>query len=276
MRAKLLILLASLLFLSCKTVEQRLCPPNHQLCLDEELGSDGSFFRCVPVGEACHKPPQTIPSPSPSPEPEPSATPIPEPTPSPTPVPTPTPSPSPSPTPVPSPTPTPSGAPPLTESGNFPVLSFCPAWFANAVSEVGISVLTQRKCMGRDAPPDCTLTVMSATEKSVKPFCEHSCYDEAGRYSLANCRNKCETVRVCQQPEFVNGNGGIKMLISSPEWGNVFGDCDKQTAEGPFPDNRRNFLCHDRAENRGGVTQAKACEPDGSKCGPVATYRSLP
>lgn len=189
------------------------------------------------------------------------------------------PTPCPSPTPVPSPTPSPSGAPPLTESGNFPVdylARECRAGRIDPVTEVGISVLTQRKCAGRDAPPDCTLTVLSATEKSVKPYCEHSCYDEAGRYALGNCRLKCETLRECQQPEFVNGNSGIQMLISSPEWGNVFGDCDKTTAEGTFPDNRRNFLCHDRAENRAGVTQAKACEPTGSKCGPTITFRSLP
>jgi len=147
----------------------------------------------------------------------------------------------------------------------MPPDNVCPAWFHDAVSYVGISVLTQRKCTGKDAPADCTLTVLNATEKSVKPYCPH-----------APDRLQCETWRPCQQPSVVNGNGGIKMLISSPAWGNVFGDCDKQTTEGTFPDPRLNFLCHDRAENRGGETRAQACEPDGSKCGPVATYRSLP
>lgn len=147
----------------------------------------------------------------------------------------------------------------------MPAEGVCPAHFANAVAFVGINVLTQRKCAGRDAPPDCTLTVLNATEKSRKPFCPH-----------APDRLECEAWRPCQQPAIVNGNSGVQMLIASPAWGDTFGDCDKQTTEGSFPDPRLNFLCHDRAENRPGVTRYKACEPDGSRCGPVKEFRSLP
>lgn len=179
-----------------------------------------------------------------------------------------TPCPSPTPGPTPSPQPAPSGAPPIDPvTGNYPMPpeGVCPAWFADAVSHVGISVLTQRKCQGRDAPPDCTVTVLNATEKSAKPFCPH-----------APDRLQCETWRPCQQPPVVNGNSGIQMLIAHPDWNNEFGACDKRSVEGPFPDPRSNFLCHDRAENRGGVTRAKACEPDGTRCGAVIEYRSLP
>lgn len=176
-----------------------------------------------------------------------------------------------------SPAPIPTGAPPLTESGNFPVppSGVCPTWFANARSEIGIGVLQQRKCTGRDAPPDCTITKLNATEKSIKPYCEHSCYDEQGRYALSNCRLKCELLKACQAPEHVNGNSGIQMRIFHDDWGH-YGDCDKQTAEGTFPDTRLNHLCHDRAENRQGQTFARACAEDGTQCGPTTTYRSLP
>ena len=92
---------------NCKTIEQKLCPSDTQLCLDEHPGADGSYFRCAPRGEPCHQPPQTIPSPSPSPEPSPAPSPSETPEPSPSPVPSPGPIvPTPG-TPVPSPSPSP-------------------------------------------------------------------------------------------------------------------------------------------------------------------------
>lgn len=176
----------------------------------------------------------------------------------------PTPQPSPS---VPVPSPLPSNAPPLTESGNLPLgylRSLCATGFS-PTHEVGISVLSRRECAGE---PNCEVVNLNATEKSVKPYCEHSCYDESGRYSLANCRSTCETLRECQQPEFVSGNSGVVMEI----WGSVErGACDKRTADCDLPDCRRNFICHDRVVNRG-KTFCQACMPDGSKCGPVKDY----
>lgn len=156
----------------------------------------------------------------------------------------------------------------------MPPPGVCPPWFADALSEYGIDVLMQRKCIGRDAPADCTVTKLNATGKSVKPYCEHSCYDELGRYSLANCRLKCELLRACQAPEHVNGNTGIQMVIWGPEVER--GACDKETTVCDFEDCRVNHLCHDRAENRRSETHAQACAEDGTKCGPAKTYRSLP
>lgn len=77
-----------------------------------------------------------------------------------------------------SPAPPPPNAPPLTESGNLPI-DYLRALCAGALGfspthEVGISVLSQRACAGES---DCVVTNLHATEKSVKPYCEHSCYD---------------------------------------------------------------------------------------------------
>lgn len=181
------------------------------------------------------------------------------------------PSPSPAVTPKPSPVPLPSGPPVYTESGNLPVpylRAKCARGFS-PTHEVGISVLSQRECSGE---PGCRVVNLHATEKSAKPYCEHSCYDEEGRYSLSNCRFLCETLRECQQPEFVTSNTGIKLDISHPDWNSQWGDCDKRTADCSLPDCRRNFICHDRVVNRSGPTMARACMPDGTRCGPVKSY----
>ena len=181
-------------------------------------------------------------------------------------------SPSPKPSPSNSPSPLPSGAPPLTESGNYPInylADACEAGILSPTHEVGISVLSIRDCSGE---PNCRVVNLHATEKSVKPFCEHSCYDEQGRYSLANCRLTCETLRECQQPEFVVGNSGVKLEIKHPDWNNEWGACDKRTADCDVVDCRRNFICHDRVVNRAGKTKARACMPDGTRCGPEREY----
>lgn len=178
-----------------------------------------------------------------------------------------------SPTPVPSPPSSPVPPPPggvLTESGNWPIpymVRECEAGRLDPTHEVGIAVLSQRACAGES---DCVVTNLHATEKSVKPYCEHSCYDEQGRYSLANCRNTCETLRECQQPEFVSGNSGLRIEIWGPEV--VRGECDKRTFDCELPDCRRNHICHDRAVRRTTKTNAQACMPDGTRCGPVKEF----
>lgn len=188
----------------------------------------------------------------------------------PAPVPVPCASPTPRPSPNPSPRPSP-WAFPETESGNISIadlISLCRTGFS-PTHEIGIAVLSQRDCAGES---DCRVVNLHATEKSVKPFCEHSCLDEQGRYSLSNCRNTCETLRECQQPEFVSSNGGVKLEIKHPDWNNTWGDCDKRTADCDLPDCRRNFICHDRVMGRQGKTEARACMPDGTRCGPVKEY----
>lgn len=181
------------------------------------------------------------------------------------------------------PPPPPPSAPPLTESGNLPMdylRSLCAAGFSPTV-EVGISKLSSRACVCtndevregkcRDKN-DCWLMNLHATEKSVKPYCEHSCYDEEGRYALGNCRLRCETLRECQQPEFVSTtHAGIRIDIFGPQVER--GPCDKRTADCPLHDCRKNFICHDRMMNRDSATTAEACMEDGTKCGPTFNYR---
>lgn len=188
----------------------------------------------------------------------------------------PTPPPTPKP---PSPPAPPVNAPPLTESGNYPIPEGCPPWFANATSRVGIGVDID-EC---GAGTVCRRANLNATQKSVPPFCEHSCYDDQGRYSLAHCRRECELLRACQEPKFVDyldvpnsgEGGGIWMQIAHSDWGGVWGRCDKRTCASdppiggcpPVMENPvHNFLCHDKAVDRGGVTRARACMPGGTKC----------
>lgn len=195
----------------------------------------------------------------------------------------PCPSPTATPTPTPSVTPPPGGgeAPPLTSSGNYPrpPLHICPPWFKDATARVGIRVAGMVNC---GEGQNCKRVTLWATQKSVKPYCEHSCYDENGVYNRDNCRLECELWHACQEPQFIdyvdrgdpeNPGNGIVMQISHPDWGNQWGRMDKQTCDSrhntcpPEMHNPvHNFNGHDKAVDRAGITKARACMPDYTKC----------
>ena len=215
---------------------------------------------------------------------------------------TPAPPPPASPTPTPSTPPTspvPPGEAPeiLPASGNYPVpdAGTCPAHFKDAVARVGVSVPSYnpaKNLFGTPCQdgPNCRRFTIWATQKSLPPFCEHSCYDANGQYSLANCRRECETWRPCQEPQFVDylnvsdeGHGGgvliqIRSAAFDPPWNTTWGRADKQTCsdkERPagMTNCVHNFNAHDKAKNRPGITEVRACMPDETKCSET-TYRT--
>lgn len=180
----------------------------------------------------------------------------------------PTPGPSPSPSTPPSP---PSGAPPLNpETQNYPRPEFgtCPPWFANARSRIKVGVLGRRPCQDG---PNCERITWSATEMSVRPYCEHSCYDPAGNHSPSNCRNECELWQIggggCQLPKTGVPESPPIIWIAHPDWGNRWEYCDQTSAPEGSPgcvsgtDCRFSHLCHDKAMNRQGITKAMVCMP---------------
>ncbi len=188
------------------------------------------------------------------------------------------PSPSPSPSPSASPSPLPTNAPPLTESGNFPrpPIGTCPAWFQDQPFSMHVKVSCKTKGNGGRR---CTLDL---TQRSQKPWMEHTCYGEDGSYALGNCKPVSEMWRGCQEPRYVdyiedergdldpNPGDGIVMTIFHPSWG-YFGACDKITAP-PQPgmtNPRENYRCQDSDEDgsRGvGQTRYRVCMPDGTRC----------
>ena len=157
----------------------------------------------------------------------------------------------------------------------MPPEGVCPAWFADATVRVGIAVEGNVPCGAGDV---CRRVSLNATQKSVPPHCPH-----------APGRRECETWRPCQEPKFIdyqgggdveNPGGGIVMQIAHPDWGNRFGRCDKRTCDPrieacpPEMTNPvHNFLCHDKAVDRAGVTHARACMPDGARCSEIS-YRT--
>src|SRR5688572_1790677 len=211
-----------------------MCPRAHRLCLNDQPGEDGSYFRCVPVGEACHAVPPTIPSQPP----ESSPSPLPEASPSPEPSPTPAPSPSPTPEPSPSASPATGGPPPLTASGNYPLppAGTCPVWFRAIPFTIHIKTTTKECGEGLG----CIKYNHSATQRVGKPGLEHTCYDEDGHYLLSNCKAVGEMLRACQLPQYVdylgdgdNPGGGIYMAIFGP--GVAYGKCDKWSCTSGCP-----------------------------------------
>jgi len=147
----------------------------------------------------------------------------------------------------------------------------CPPWFANATVRVGIGIEGNTPC---GAGRVCRRVSLNATQKSVPPHCPH-----------ASDRRECETWRPCQEPKFVDYvgptlGGGIIMEIAHPDWGNKWGRLDKRTCDPridacpPEMENPvHNFLGHDKAVDRAGVTRARACMPDGTKCSETS-YRT--
>lgn len=186
--------------------------------------------------------------------------------------------PSPTPSPSASPTPFPPNAPPLTESGNYPrpEIGTCPPWFRNQPFSMHVKVNCKIKGNGGRR---CTLDL---TQRSEKPFMEHTCYDEQGRYALGNCKPVSEMWRGCQEPAVIdyiedergdrdpNPGDGIIMTIFHPSWG-YYGACDKITAP-PQPgmlNPRENYRCQDSDDDgsRGvGQTRYRVCMPDGTRC----------
>lgn len=201
------------------------------------------------------------------------------------------PSPSPSPEPSSSPTPAPTaapGAPALLPSGNYPVPAkgTCPSWFAEARSRVGIAVASRRPCNAKKAGDNCVVVNYHATEKSRKPWCEHSCYAKDGTYSLGFCRNECELWEAggggCQYPSTGRDEDPPSMWIAHPSWGNRWDRCDKRSADGECADGgdcRATHICHDRMDNRQGPTKAMACpagvNPPASSNDPVPSGCSV-
>lgn len=191
------------------------------------------------------------------------------------PGPAPEPSPSPSPTPISVPRPTPVPVPLLTANGNYPLppIGTCPPEFQDAPFSLHIK-LWQRTCgQGRV----CIQTTASVTQRVAKPYLEHTCYDEDGSYSPANCKHVGEMWRGCQEPQFVdyvsdfagdpNPGDGIYMVI----FGNLpFGRMDKQTCTMGCPAGMQNpvhnFNAHDKAVDRLGSTTLRACMADGTHC----------
>lgn len=136
---------------------------------------------------------------------------------------------------------------------------------------MGIGVLGQRACTSK---PDCWITNLNLTEKSIPPFCEHSCIDEQGNYAVANCRRECELWQPCQaraQVQNLTAPDFLGAFIAHPQWENQWGDCDKRTSGGCNPavqDCRLNNICHDQAVARRGPTRMMACPPGVAPGGP--------
>lgn len=188
--------------------------------------------------------------------------------------PTPGPCGDPGPDPIPSPTPGPEG---VDSTGNY-FLTWteikgptCPARYVGKRSSVGVALLSRRPCSGGG---DCEVINIHATEKSEKPFCSHSCYNEAGVFSPSFCRNKCETLPSCQYPAdgFVEDPPGMFIAHPSfPEWPR-WGKLDKRSSEqdSPVPgrDWRKTHIGHHRSEGESGTLFAMAC-PEGVTPGSV-------
>lgn len=189
-----------------------------------------------------------------------------------------------SPSPSASPTPIPTNAPPLTESGNYPrpAIGTCPPWFQNQPFSMHVKVSCKVKGNGGRR---CTLDL---TQRSEKPWMEHTCYGEDGSYSLGNCKPVSEMWRGCQEPRYVdyiedergdmdpNPGDGIVMTIFHPSWG-YYGACDKITSQCnprnetcPVMTNpRENYRCQDsddKGERAVGSTKYRVCMPDGTHC----------
>lgn len=131
--------------------------------------------------------------------------------------------------------------------------------------------------------------MLDLTQRSHKPWMEHTCYDENGNYDLSFCRPVSEMWRGCQEPRWVdyiadergeldpNPGDGIIMTIFHPDWG-YWGRCDKITSQcNPRNEScpvemanpRENYRCQDvdstERHLRGG-TQFRVCMPDGTNC----------
>jgi len=125
-----------------------------------------------------------------------------------------------------------------------------------------------------------------------KPYLEHTCYTEEGKYSLSNCKTEGELWRACQEPKFVdyqnvpnNGEGGgVWMQIQSPAfpppWNTTWGRMDKQTCDKKreacppeMANPVHNFNAHDKAVSRPGTTRVRTCMPDGTRCSETS-YRT--
>jgi hypothetical protein len=179
--------------------------------------------------------------------------------------------------PSPPPTPPPAG---VDETGNY-FLTWAeiksatpPPRYVNQRSRVGVSLLSRRACSGGG---DCEVINIHATEKSSKPYCSHSCYNDAGQFNPAFCRNECETLPSAQYPAdgWVEDPPGI--WIAHPSWGNAWGVCDKRSSEQESPqpgrDWRKTHICHHRSVNESGILKAMACvggvTPPATSDGPV-------
>lgn len=116
---------------------------------------------------------------------------------------------------------------------------------------------------------------------------EHTCYDEDGTYSPANCKPVSEMWRGCQEPQYVdylkdspkdpNPGDGVWMTIFHPSWG-YFGACDKISCQGPncgdlgMINPRQNYRCGDKDENgerAPGSNIFEVCDPARTKCARV-------
>lgn len=149
----------------------------------------------------------------------------------------------------------------------------CPPHFAGQFDRVGIHVAGSTPCsQGRV----CRRVTLWATQKASPPYLPH-----------AVGRREGEMWAPCQEPQFVDyinvddagHGGGILMQIAHPDW-NGWGRVDKQTCDPrinscpPGMTNPvHNFNGHDKVVDRQGVTTARACMPDGSKCSET-TYRT--
>lgn len=186
-------------------------------------GSREVKYPCPDPSPEVSPSPSPIASPSPSPEISPSSDPIPSPSPQTSPSPSPI-IPSPSPSPLPSPSPDND----LTESGNYKLPDgwetgkTCNANYAKGKpSSYGAAYLSTVPIK----PGNIYLGIRinaSVTPHIGKPYCEHSCYDEEGNYALSNCRNNCEQLKGCQDPN------GAPIYITLP--GHFTNDiCDEQS-----------------------------------------------